>query len=332
MKMTGKRAGGGRTVKVVEGNQIILPSGTGWVRMKGTFRITSLGFALFLGYCCMLPCTRADTIYLSTYNLNTIVEFDSSGSQSAFATASSGLNYPLGLAFDSSGNLYVANTFNIEEFNSSGTGSIFATSASGVSLPTALAFDKSGNLFVANSGNNTLVKINPSGTGSVFATAATGLDDPVGLAFDTNGNLYVANHNNTILEFTPSGTGTVFATSGVHNPQGLAFDSSGNLYVANGGNNTIEEFNSFGQGSVFTSTNLLSQAIGLAFDSSGNLYAADEGNGSIVEFNSSGIGSVFASGLGNAEYLADEVPEPSAFLLAALGGVSLIAFLKRKRT
>ncbi len=42
--------------------------------------------------------------------------------------------------------------------------------------------------------------------------------------------------------------------------------------------------------------------------------------------------SVFASGFGDPAYLADQIPEPSPFLLAALGDLSLIAFLKRKRT
>jgi sugar lactone lactonase YvrE len=290
--------------------------------MKG--RVTNLVFAVLLGLCSNVPCTHADTVYLSTYNLNTIDEFNSSGSGSDFATAGSGLNYPVGLAFDSSGNLYVANSGGgaqgsptIEEFTRSGTGSVFASA--GLSFPTALAFDNSGNLFVANAGNNTIEEFNSSGTGSVFATAASGLDYPGGLAFDNAGNLYAANYNNTILKFNTNGAMSVFATAGLDNPGGLAFDSSGNLYAANYADGTIEKFNSSGQGSTFTSTNLLSLPIDLAFDSSGNLYVANHGDGDILEFNTSGIGSVFAYGLeGAANYLADEVPEPSAVLLVGL--------------
>lgn len=58
---------------------------------------------------------------------NTIVKFDPGGHGSLFA--SSGLNHPRSLAFDSSGNLYAANWNDgtIEKFDSGGTGSLFAS-------------------------------------------------------------------------------------------------------------------------------------------------------------------------------------------------------------
>src|SRR5271169_6993300 len=131
------------------------------VRMKGTLGITSLGVFLLLGFCFAVLCARADTIYLSTANLNSILRVDSSANESTFATAGSGLNYPLGLAFDSSGNLYVANAGSnvIEEFGSGGTGSVFATATSGLDGPIALAVDSGGNLYVANY-SGTILKFN----------------------------------------------------------------------------------------------------------------------------------------------------------------------------
>ncbi|MGD1020569.1 MAG: PEP-CTERM sorting domain-containing protein [Verrucomicrobiia bacterium] len=303
------------------------------VRMKGL--VANLLFGVLLTLWFSVPSVHADNIYVSTFNLNTVVEFDSGGNQSTFATAGSGLNYPSGLAFDANGNLYVSNSgggngnSTIEEFSPNGSGSIFAST--GLSYPTGLAFDTGGNLYVSNIGNNTIEEFDGSGTGSVFATAASGLDLPKGLAFDSSGNLYVANYNNTILKFNTGGGVSIFASSGLSNPQGLAF-YGGDLYVANAGNNTIEEFNSSGQGSTFTSTNLLRFPVGLAIDSSGDLYVASEGNASIVEFSPSAIGSVFASGFGNAAYLAiDDIPEPSTFLLLGFGAMTLCAFLKRHR-
>jgi sugar lactone lactonase YvrE len=304
--------------------------------MKGMFKNTSLGCVLFFSVWSQHISSYADTVFLSTYNVDSILNFNSTGIQSTFATAANGLNYPAGLAFDGSGNLYVANTGgglqgspSIEKFSSSGTGSVFTTS--GLSYPADLAFDENGNLYVANAGNNTVEEFNSSGTGSVFATATSGLDSPFGLAFDSSGNLYVANYSNTILKFTPSGTGTVFATSGLDNPQALAFDSSGNLYVANYGNNTIEKFNASGIGSTFASysTNGLAQylqgPIGLAFDSSGDLFVADHLSESILEIDPAGNMSLFASGLSAADYLAIEIPEPSSLLLLGLG-LGLSAF------
>ena len=102
----------------------------------------------------------------------------------------------LGLAFDSAGNLYVANVGNdtVSEVTPAGAVSTFA---SGFDLPDGLAFDSAGNLYVANVGNNTVSEVTPAGAVSTFAS---GFNGPVGLAFDA-GNLYVANiGNNTVSE------------------------------------------------------------------------------------------------------------------------------------
>ena len=57
-------------------------------------------------------CVRADTVYATLPNDSTVDKFTSSGVASAFATDpgdGSVLNFPVGMAFDSVGNLYVAN-------------------------------------------------------------------------------------------------------------------------------------------------------------------------------------------------------------------------------
>jgi sugar lactone lactonase YvrE len=290
-------------------------------------------FLAVLGLCCGPVQSDAQTVYVSTFNLESVLSINSAGTVTTFATASSGLNYPVGLAFDSGGDLFVANSgggngnSTIEKFTPNGIGTVFASS--GLNEPWGIAFDSGGNLYVANV--DTIEEFNPNGSGTVFATAASGLSEPEGLAFDSSGNLYVGNYDNTILKFNTNGAVSVFATAGVDNPGGLAF-YGGNLYVANYANNTIEKFNALGQGSIFSSTNLLRFPDGLAFDSNGNLYVANEGNGEVLEFGPNGVGTVVASGLGNAVYLAiEEIPEPSSLLLAALGGISLVAFLRRKR-
>ncbi|MGD0058156.1 MAG: NHL repeat-containing protein [Verrucomicrobiia bacterium] len=303
--------------------------------MKASF----IGFLAVLGLCCGPVQSDADTVYVSTFDLESVLSINSAGTVTTFEGPGSGLNYPDGLALDGSGNLYVANSGaggTIEVFPpEGGTGSVFATS--GLSFPLGLTFDSSGNLYVANAASSTIEEFSPNGSGTVFATAAAGLNGPSALAFDSSGNLYVANEGNyTIEEFGPGGTGTVFATSasGVSNPYGLAW-FGGNLYVANGGNNTIERFNALGQGSIFSSTNLLSFPDEIAFDSSGNLYVACNsvtlGDSQILKFNQDGVGSVFASGLDGAVGIAiEEIPEPSALLLLGLG-LSALAFSHRRR-
>jgi streptogramin lyase len=124
------------------------------------------------------------------------------GASSAVAaspqTFASGFHGPYGLAFDSTGNLYVAN-FNdstVSKVTLGGTVTTFVSSQ--LNGPGGLAFDSTGNLYVANFRNSTVSKVTPGGTVSLFAS---GFNAPFGLAFDSTGNLYVANYNaNTVSE------------------------------------------------------------------------------------------------------------------------------------
>jgi DNA-binding beta-propeller fold protein YncE len=77
------------------------------------------------------------------------------------------------MAFDSAGNLYVANYLNsiILKYDSHGRASLFYST--GLSNPQGIAFDQSGNLFVANYWSGDILKITPQGVSSVFANIVT---------------------------------------------------------------------------------------------------------------------------------------------------------------
>ncbi len=205
-----------------------------------------------------------------------------------------------GLAFDSSGNLYVADysSNTVNEVTPSGIVSTFVLASAGLSDPSGLAFDSSGNLYVANLGDNTISEVTPLGIVSTFVPASAGLSWPEGLAFDRNGNLYVVNgnDNNTVSEVTPSGVVSTFlpASAGLSDPTGLAFDSSGNLYVTNVGNDTVSEVSPSGKVSTFVPTSAgLSWPFGLAFDNSGNLYVANHRSDTVSEVSPNGTVSTF---------------------------------------
>src|SRR5579859_798162 len=123
----------------------------------------------------------AQNLFEADYGSGQILEFTPGGTQSAFA---SGLNQPLGLAFDSTGNLYEAdaNSGNLYKFTPGGAQSLFA---SGLGRPNALAFDQTGNLFVTDGVRGDVYSFTPGGAQSTFAS---GLSQPLGLAFDFAGN------------------------------------------------------------------------------------------------------------------------------------------------
>jgi hypothetical protein len=220
-------------------------------------------------------------LWVTQFTGNAIVEYTASqlGSSGAPApavtlNASAGsLNGVAGLAFDASGNLWVANTvsstvveFTTGQLASSGSPTPAVTlSANGGSLnvPTGVAFDAGNNLWVVNAADSSAVEFTPSQYATTGAPApavmltsnAGSLRGPLGLAFDKAGDLWVSDGNtgaNRIAEFGPSqlsasGSPVPAVTLAANGaslsvPTGLAFDESGNLWVANGGGASVVEF------------------------------------------------------------------------------------------
>jgi DNA-binding beta-propeller fold protein YncE len=291
--------------------------------MKACLAVSSASFALSLLLLVVPTTSRADNLYVS-YWRGGIEKFDLATGADLGAFASSGLVDPLGLAFDSAGNLYVANGQgnDIMKFTPGGVGSVFAT---GLSNPYGLCFGPNGYLYTADYGNNTVDKISPGGVVSVFAS--TGLNFPQGLAIDEMGDVYVGNYGSyTIEKFSSTGTDLgVFAATG-GNPQGLAFDSESNLYVAEFVGDTIEKFTPSGAGSAFNTG--LSSPTGLAFDSTGNLYVSNF-YGGISKIAPNGVVSDFANSA-QATFCAIQVPEPSTCALLTVG-LSALLPLRRRR-
>jgi sugar lactone lactonase YvrE len=198
-----------------------------------------------------------------------------------FPGSNSVFNLPNGVASDSAGNLYVADTNNaaIRKITPAGVVSTLAGANNGTSgsadgtgaaaqfkNPTAIAADSTGTVYVADTGNLTIRKITAAGVVTTLAGTAgsagsadgniSQFGSPSGLAIDTAGNVYVADAGNqTIRRITPAGivstvagaTGQTGSADGAgsvarfNNPSGLAIDSSGNIYIADGNNDTIRK-------------------------------------------------------------------------------------------
>jgi DNA-binding beta-propeller fold protein YncE len=193
-----------------------------------------------------------------------------------------------GLAFDSSGNLFVPDrdSHTVFKFTPDGTKSTFATL---LRNPIGLVFDSSGNLFVADSGG-AISRFGPDGTKSTFATR---LKNPLSMICDGARNLFVGDlDDRSIFKFAPDGTKGMLATE--LEPGCLALDPSGNLYVADYGSRSIFKFTSDGTKSTFASG--ISYPA-MALDGGANLFVYDSIKHSIFKFTPDGNGSLFATGL-----------------------------------
>lgn len=185
---------------------------------------------------------------------------------------------PGALAFDPSGNLYIAN----KPKTHGGDVLVYArdstrllrTISQGIDAPGALAFDGQGNLYVTNASGRNITVYAP-GSKQILRTISQGLKTPGALAFDNAGNLYVGNDHNIRIYGPRSNKVLRTISQGINEPAALRFDASGNLYVANFGNKTVTVY-APGSGSVArTISKGIKAPSDIAIDTSGNLYVAN---------------------------------------------------------
>ncbi len=229
------------------------------------------------------------------------------------AATAAKLNSPHALAFDSQGNLYIADTLNH---------SIRRVDRQGV-ITTVAGTGESGN----------------SGDGGP-ATAAR-LNSPAGVAIGFGDTIYIADTgNNRVRQLAANGTISPFAGTGepryagdggpatsapLNNPEGLAFDDEGNLYIADTLNDRVRKVDLEGFITTVAGTDTrgfsgdgglarnaeLNLATGsvtcgqaLALDTQGNLYIADAENHRVRKVALNGVITTVA-GNGHAGYSGD---------------------------
>ena len=276
------------------------------------------------------------------------------------ATAAT-LNGPSGIAFDASGNMYIADSNNmvIREVTVAGVistvvgngKSCFPTTsacgdggvatAASFAFPLNIAFDLSGNLYISDWQGYKIRKVVPSGgsiaNGTISTIAGTGvsgskgngtlgtsanLNHPAGLVVDSFSNVYISDqYNNEVRQVVQSpnastcsqsvgficqwalnlaaklaGDGLPKLQGSMWNPLELAIDPSNNVYISGGNNNVVQRISAATtiystvagnstnsiqggfSGDKGPATSARMANLGAFVDGSSNLYIADGGN------------------------------------------------------
>jgi sugar lactone lactonase YvrE len=187
-------------------------------------------------------------IYIANTGANNIVEIpvlkgvlaNASTTTLSISANSTALKSPSGVAVDSLGNLYIADTGNsriVYVPNLSGTLNTAAAAAygSGLSGPLGVSVDLNGNVYVADTGNGAIVKLSAPLTSQSQLNVVTGLSSPSAVVADPSGSLIVVNKGNASVEKFPLISGLFGAPTYIGGtiaaPYGVTLDQYGNLIV-----------------------------------------------------------------------------------------------------
>jgi sugar lactone lactonase YvrE len=227
-----------------------------------------------------------------------------------------GLVTPIGIAVDSSHNIYVVDDGmkysiisppSVYVFSAGSYGDVppiatISGSNTGVNFPYGIAVDSSGKIYVANSypSSMTVYPALGSSTGlpneSPIATITPGITN---FALDSSGNIYATDaypNSVTVYPALGSKTGTVnespiatistSMTTGLYSAGGIAVDSSGKIYVPGVASNTYaasvfvypegSNANVAPTATISGLDTLLETPTFVAVDSSGKIYVADD--------------------------------------------------------
>ena len=276
----------------------------------------------------------AGNVYIADYFNNVVREITPNGTINTIAgngtqgysgdggpATSAQLSFPYGLAIDSAGNLYIADSSNdvIREVTTDGNINTIA-------------------------GNNT---VGYSGDGGPATSAQ--LYGPYGVAVDSAGDLYISDSGNQVIREVLAASGMIATVGGNHYPgysgdggpvsgaqfnypKGLAMDAAGNLYVADFGNSVVRKISANGTVTTVAGTGTagyagdggpavnaeLAYPESVALDSAGNLYIADTVNQTIREvLTNASIATIAGNGIPG--YFGDGGPATGAELFYPKG-------------
>lgn len=261
-----------------------------------TIPLPALALALTLGACGGGGGEPARTLVVSTFS-------DYTGASA-------------GMAFDSAGNLYLADHGGgrIIQVTPAGVSSVFSDDPSLVA-PNGIAVDGSDNLYVCNDlPSHDIIKITQAGDHSLFAgttgsagssnTAPVTFDRPYGLAIDRDRQLlYVADADNSKIRKIDLTTGAVSDFAGHDYVYSVAVDGDGYVYASSGTSDHYARYTPAGaydNGYTLSGLPETSELYAVAVDGAGNMLVADYANHVVWKVDPAGHAGVLAGTPGTA--------------------------------
>jgi hypothetical protein len=179
------------------------------------------------------------TLYVSSNNY--VYSFMPGGTPTIVPTPGVTLSTPTGLAMDSAGDLYIADSTNNKVYQiplGTNTAATLALTGPGAALlgPTGLAVDFNNILYIADSGHNRIVEtpLNTLVTTIVSLTSLT-LNNPTGVSVDGAGTLYIANTGGAdIIEATVTGAQFILVdpAMSLSTPSNIVVEANGDLILS----------------------------------------------------------------------------------------------------
>ncbi|NDV10850.1 protein kinase [Rhodococcus sp. IEGM 248] len=196
-----------------------------------------------------------------------------------------GLNSPVGVAVNTAGDLFVADTDNNRILKlAADSDAQDVLPFTDLDHPSGVATNDAGDVFVTDTRNNRVLKLD-AGAETQTVLPFTDLAGPAGVAVSDGGHLFVADNNHNRIVALPAGAASqqVLPFTDLHGPVGVAVNSSEDVFVTDTDNNRVLFLSAGATDQTVLPFTALASPTGVAVDSTGDLFVADYQNGHIVE-------------------------------------------------
>ncbi len=259
------------------------------------------------------------TVYVTDANHHAVKAFAPNG-ENVFSIANAQgdgtaqFDYPIAVARDLQGRVWVADYYNhrLQRFSGAGVYDQDQALVGGkakagdfrLDSPEDVVLGPEGNYWIADYDKDRIVVLSPQGRQiRLIGPEVNATDGPTGLDFDTDGHLWVVDHNNNRLQQFDA-QGDILQTFGeyknsyyarIGNPRFVTVLADGSILASHGHN--VSRFSPAGletlrlgdpEGNAGNSNGTFDDAAGLALDSSQNIYVVDRDNHRVQKFDQNG--------------------------------------------